>query len=369
VSVPERPTDEQLEAAGLYDPHAPDAPQRHQLIAYLVDLGATLDDLVREENQLPALASVLTLWPSRERVDLAEVSRRSGIDARVIARVWRASGLLDPSDRGAVFTTRDVEMFSVLGVGIELLGEEVMIQFMRVLGSAAQRVAEAAVSAFVVNVVPASMAEDPSGLALAHANAMSSQLLNGLAEGFDILLRHHLELARRPIDVDVARGVEVRLQSIAFVDLVGFTAVTQQLEFDELARALTAFESRASEIVIDHDGRVVKLIGDEIMYVTKDAQSAVDVALALADAFSDDPVLPPVRIGIATGEVIARDGDFSGDVVNRAARAVKVADPGTVLADANTTEDLAGCTTVDAGDFKLKGFERPQRLFRVSRSA
>jgi adenylate cyclase len=369
VNVRGTPTDEQLEAAGLYDPRAPDAAERHELIAYLVGLGATLDDLERERDQLPALASVLAMWPSHERVDLAEASRRSGIDPRVIVRVWRASGLLDPTDRGAVFTTRDVEMFGVLGAGIELLGEEVMIQFMRVLGAAAQRVAEAAVSAFVVNVVPASIAEDPSGLALAQANALSSQLLDGLAQGFDILMRHHLEVARRPIDADVARGVEVRVQSIGFVDLVGFTAVTQQLELDELARALTEFESRASEIVIDHDGRVVKLIGDEIMYVTKTAQAAVAIALALADAFTNDPVLPAVRIGIATGDVIARDGDFSGDVVNLAARAVKVAEPGTVLADANTTESLDGCSTIDAGNFKLKGFERPQRLFRISRSA
>jgi adenylate cyclase len=367
--VTERPTDEQLAAAGLYDPNAPDARQRHELIAYLVDLGATLNDLVREQDQLPALASVLAMWPSHERVDLAEASRKSGIDARVIARVWRASGLLDPSDRGAVFTTRDVEMFSVLGVGIELLGEEVMVQFMRVLGAAAQRVAEAAVSAFVVNVVPASIAEDPSGLALAQANAMSAQLLDGLAEGFDILLRHHLEVARRPIDTNVARGIEVRTQSIGFVDLVGFTALTQQLELEELARALTEFESRASEVVIDHDGRVVKLIGDEIMYVTKDSQSAVDIALALADAFTNDPVLPPVRIGVATGDVLVRDGDFSGDVVNLAARAVKVAEPGSVLSDEHTAQGLAGCTAVDVGDFKLKGFERPQQLFRVSRSA
>jgi adenylate cyclase len=287
----------------------------------------------------------------------------------VIVRVWRASGLLDPTDRGAVFTTRDIELLSLLGVAIELLGEEVMIQFMRVLGASAQRVAEAAVSAFVVNVVPARLAEDPSGLVLAQANAMSAQLLDGLAEGFDVLMRHHLEAARRPADVNVARGVEVRPQSIGFVDLVGFTSLTQQLELEELACALTQFESQASEIVIDHDGRVVKLIGDEIMFVTKDAQSAVDIALALADAFTSDPVLPPVRIGIATGDVLLRDGDFSGDVVNLAARAVKVAEPGAVLADENTTKNLAGCSTTDAGDFKLKGFEQPQQLFRISRSA
>ncbi len=67
-----------------------------------------------------------------------------------------------------------------------------MLQFARVLGAAVQRVADAAVSMFVVNIGPARMQADPSGLELARANAMSAALIPGLVRAFDVLLRHRL---------------------------------------------------------------------------------------------------------------------------------------------------------------------------------
>ncbi len=93
------------------------------------------------------------------------------------------------------------------------------------------------------------MQADPSGLELARANATSLALLPGLVAGFDVLLRHRLETARRPIGDDVAAGVEVQRRSVGFADLVGSTAMTQQLDMRELGAALSAFDATAAEII------------------------------------------------------------------------------------------------------------------------
>jgi adenylate cyclase len=107
------------------------------------------------------------------------------------------------------------------------------------------------------------------------------------------------------------------------------------------------------------------------MFVAEDVSAATDIALTLIDSFMSDPVLPPVRAGIATGEVVARDGDYSGSVVNLAARALSVARPSTLLVDGATAAALRGdARYVAAGEdeFLLKGFDEPVALCEVTRA-
>jgi adenylate cyclase len=243
----------------------------------------------------------------------------------------------------------------------------------RVLGAAAARVADAAVSAFVVNVVPQAVKHDPSGLGLARANAESMVLLDAMTRGFDTFLRHHLERGFRPVEeeMEAIDGIDLVRRSVGFADLVDSTAWTQQLDLPALSQALSGFDSTASEVVVGHGGRVVKLIGDEVMFIADDPATATDIALALVDAFASHDVLPSVRTGVATGGVLARDGDYSGSVVNLAARAVSIARPSTLLVDDETRNALEGSTAFashPAGVFTLKGFATPLQLWRVTRS-
>jgi adenylate cyclase len=116
----------------------------------------------------------------------------------------------------------------------------------------------------------------------------------------------------------------------------------------------------------------VKLIGDGLMFAANDPTTATEIALELVEAFANHDTLPPLRAGIATGDVLARDGDFSGAVVNLAARAVNVARPSTVLVDPETRRALDDSRAFDcrvAGAFKLKGFERRVKLSRVKRAS
>jgi class 3 adenylate cyclase len=113
--------------------------------------------------------------------------------------------------------------------------------------------------------------------------------------------------------------------------MVGFTALSSQLNAMALARVVDRFEELAHSIVVEGGGRAVKMIGDEVMFVTADPFAAVGIALNLVDAYADDDLLSDVRVGIATGPVLMREGDFFGVVVNRASRIVNIADAGTVL--------------------------------------
>jgi adenylate cyclase len=263
-------------------------------------------------------------------------------------------------------------MLEMLSAGIELLGEEVSLQFLRVLGAAAARVADASVSAFMVNIAPPAIDADPSGLALARANTEVIGLLDALASAFDTLLRHHIERGFRPLgppggvaDVDLVH------RSVGFADLVESTSWTEHLDFSTLSRSLTAFDSLASELVVARGGRVVKLIGDEVMFVADDASAAADIALALIEAFAAHDLLPPVRAGVATGEVVARGGDYSGAVVNLAARAVKAAEPSRLLVDHSTRlalTDLATFVCAEERALALKGFAQRVQLCEVSRA-
>jgi adenylate cyclase len=373
--VVHRPGPAELEAAGLYEPGADDAASRLALLEYLVGLGATLEDLAAAKpDELPGLASTIALWANRESLTTDDVVVAAGVERSFVTRAWRAAGFPEPDidAGGPTFLHRDVELFQILGAGIELLGEDVTIQLLRVIGAAAARVADATVSAFIVNVASPAVEADPSGLQLAQASAESMLLLDGLARGFDTLLRHHIQRGFRPDVLEAVSGVDLVRRSVGFADLVDSTAWTQQLDLFGLAHALNQFDATASEIVVEHGGRVVKLIGDEVLFVAGNPVVGVAIGLALIRAFESEAVLPPVRVGIATGEVLARDGDYSGPVVNLAARAVKLAAPSTLLVDEPTRaalRDVPAVWCADARAYVLKGFAEPVHLAQVMNSS
>jgi adenylate cyclase len=345
--------------------------ERRALRQFLVEMGVSADDLrTTPEPEWPGLAFSVGLWPDRTRMNVDEAIAETGVDRDLLRRVWRAAGFVDPEDDGRAFTAGDVELFALISVGTQMFGEDVMVQLVRVLGSAAQRVAEASVSAFVANVVAGSIDVDPSGIELARANAVGAATIPGLTQAFDALLRHHLELAQRPAEGAMSRGIDIQRRAIGFVDLVDSTALVQRVGTRELAAAMADFDSQAYEIVTAGGGRVVKLIGDEVMFVAPTPEIGVDIALRLADVFRDHEMLPEVRAAVATGDVLARDGDYSGLVVTLASRAAKIAQPSSVLVDRETAEalDTAVVSVGAAHEERLKGFTESVALYPVMRA-
>ena len=146
---------------------------------------------------------------------------------------------------------------------------------------------------------------------------------------------------------------------------------THDLPERELADMVQRFEILASDVVTAHGGRVVKTVGDEVMYLTGDAAPAAAIALDLVEAMTEEPLLPEVRIGMAHGPVVNRLGDVFGTTVNRASRLTAVAPPGGVFVDdalARLLEPLSGFSTLPTRPRALRGIGEvaPSRLVRVT---
>ena len=354
-----------LETLGVYDANGEHAEQRLELLRYLMRLGASADDLLVYRDRLPGLAMVLALRGG-SALTMAEIAQRSGLSEGRVRRLVRAAGFADPDADKPVFIEAFVSLAVGLGAVEAIFGEEVLFQLVRVLGAAMARVADAVVSAFLVNVEPAARLQDPVGLAVAQANVEAAGLLPLVAPALDVLFRQHVLAAQRTMVDDNPVGYETQQLIVGFVDLVGSTDLAEQLSMAELGVVLTTFENLAADVVTAAGGREIKLIGDEILYTTSDAAAACAIALDLAESFRDHPIVPPIRAGLAGGQVMLRDGDVFGPIVNLAARAVKVAEPGEVVVTADLAES-SGFRSESRRQHSLKGFAQDIVLQRLVR--
>ncbi len=351
-------------ALGLYDPGRGDPPRRRELVQLLVDCGATVEELLAYRDMLPALAGVLA-FRGPGAMTLAEAADRSGLGVDRVRSLLRASGLPDPDPDTEVITEGFVAFASRTEEVAAIFGEETVPQILRVIGAAVSRLADALISAFLVYVEPAARRKDPSGLEVARANIEAAQLLPMVAPVVDALLRQHLIAAQRSTaeDADLV-GYETQDLLVGFVDLVGSTELGERVGFRELGDVLTTFELMASETVTGAGGRIVKLLGDEVLFTVPDVGSGVGIGLDLAASFAVHPTVPPARVGLAYGRVMRRDGDVFGPVVNLASRVVDEAGAAEVLATAAVVS-LAGCASEPAGRRRVKGVEGDVELRRV----
>jgi adenylate cyclase len=163
--------------------------------------------------------------------------------------------------------------------------------------------------------------------------------ITGVAAILEHVWRRHLQAAIRR---QTMSGAETEnAMAVGFCDLVGFTAMSQELSDQELAAVVARFEELAYDTVAAGGGRVVKMIGDEVMYVVESPSIAAHIGLALADAYSGEETLSDVRVGVASGAVLGREGDYFGPVVNLAHRIVSIAYPGTVVVSSDVADSLA----------------------------
>jgi adenylate cyclase len=173
--------------------------------------------------------------------------------------------------------------------------------------------------------------------------------------------RHLIVAARRQVTWSEGTRAGVKWGIVGFADLVGFTAMSQQLDPDELAERVERFADLSYDIIAARQGRVVKMIGDEVMFVFEDTVEAARASLELADVYSEDRELSAVRVGLSKGELVFLDGDYYGPVVNLASRIVNIALAGSVVVSESVYEDLK-----DNDEFELRAM-RPRRLKGIGR--
>lgn len=131
---------------------------------------------------------------------------------------------------------------------------------------------------------------------------------------------------------------------VGFADIVGYTRTSRSLSRRELTRFVDYFEGRALEIATSHGGRIIKTIGDEVLFVADTPVELARIGLALVEERQqegpDGEEFPELRVGLAWGETVARLGDVLGPVVNIASRLTSTARAGSVLVDRALAESL-----------------------------
>lgn len=284
---------------------------------------------------------------------LAEFVETSGMDAALVHRMWVALGLPESTPVPLRVTTDVAEAFTVLTLMAAGMGEDAVLGFARVVGSAAARLADALTGAMRMGVeIPELEMGRPYVEVARQYSTAARDLLPLLWDAIGAVFRRHLVLvsyAQWTPDPD--RVAVTHQRTVGFADLVGSTEVLSRHSVAELARLVEAFEQLAWQVVSASGGRVVKLIGDEAMFVHETPALACAAAARLVE---DSP--HPIRVGLAHGDVVALRGDYYGPTVNLAARLVATSPPASVLVSESVRDGAPSCafSAFEAGP--LRGF-------------
>jgi adenylate cyclase len=270
-----------------------------------------------------------------------EVAERSGLDPQVTLRYWRALGFANVSDDAVAFTEMDVRALRQVRRFVDDLPvtEDEIVRVVRVLGQSTARLAEW-------------FAEEISEWQRRHAAdrlepeailpVLQRLIKIALPELDDLVvyaLRRQLAAVIARVAEDAREAVQANV-AVGFADLVSFTRLSRRLEMRELAGLIEAFEAAAADIVAAQSGRLVKTLGDEVLFATDSPDNAAEIGLQLVERLAAHPDMPDLRVGIAYGKVLSRMGDMFGPTVNLASRLTSMASPATIVVDRQLAEAL-----------------------------
>ncbi|AJC56329.1 MULTISPECIES: adenylate/guanylate cyclase domain-containing protein [Streptomyces] len=290
------------------------------------------------ENNIAVKLEQLILGAER-RYTPFQAARSAGVSMDLAARFWRAMGFADIGQVKAL-TEADVLALRRLAGLVEagLLSEAMAVQVARSTGQTTARLADWQIDSFLEGLTE----PQDSGLTRTEITYPLVELLLPELEEFLVYVwRRQLAAATgRVVQAqDDAEMVDRRL-AVGFADLVGFTRLTRRLEEEELGELVEAFETTAADLVAAHGGRLIKTLGDEVLFAADDAGIAAEIGLRLIETMGHDETMPELRVGIAFGTVTTRMGDVFGTTVNLASRLTSIAPKDTVLVDQAFAEEL-----------------------------
>lgn len=350
-----------FESFGVLDPSAPDQVVRRAMIEWFLDRHVADDEIVATltSDSFPELSTVFTGWSSHV-LTARDIASRAGVDVSLVLDVAVAAGTGRPDPDEPAYMESDLAAFQLLRAAGDLFSSEELFAFVRVMGSSMSRVADAANSLFREDVERPMLKSGASAADLLRSTIDAQGLANGLTAVTAMMMRNHLDAAierTRHSGSLASPDDPMPPMVVGFVDLVGFTSRSSSMSAEELSALVGRFEALATDTVSTEGGRLVKFIGDELMFVAIEPRQGCDIGRALLRVFGNDPALTP-RGGMAYGPVLAKVGDYFGSNVNLASRLVDQAVPGEILVTAELAL-LSGLELEPAGRRMLKGFADP----------
>jgi hypothetical protein len=248
------------------------------------------------------------------------------------------------------------------------MGPDAADGFLRVLGANVARVAEAISSMIRTSKPKMWLGMTGDELATAREYREAAHFVPRLGALIDAVHRQHLVSTRTFIEGVVSGPSASLVCGVGFADLSGFTALTQMLTPAELSTMLTKFGSTASDVVHADGGRLVKFLGDAVMWVSSNPERLAKAALDLVDHPRAHEAGLQVRAGLGFGPILAINGDYFGNAVNLAARLVAAAAPGQILASEEVYQQLPNWPAVVQEPLQLKGFDDPVIAYELGRA-
>ncbi len=266
--------------------------------------------------------------PSLRRAD---VEALTGVSFERSVRWWRAMGFPEVTSGEVAFGSEDVDILQRLEqvTASGAIGDDDVARLARLMGASFSRLVEAQ-----LEVVPALVTAvehektDRSGGSDASDGDVELDAIGFVADTMNYVWRRHL-LAALANGLSVGEGNESA--AVGFADLSGFSRISKRASTAEIAEIVETFEAAAFDVVSAHAGRVVKLIGDEVMFVADSFDDALGIALDLIIRLRPVDPLPPVHCGVAAGPMIPVGGDVFGLTVNLASRLTDQARPDSVV--------------------------------------
>jgi adenylate cyclase len=282
--------------------------------------------------------------PTYTAQDLAEAT---GLSEEATRRFFRALGFPDAGDE-VLYTQGDLELLVTLSRTIEKTDVDLAtaVRLVRAVGQNVARMSDWQVAAMASRAAQIDAGVTARAGAGASRGDETRRIADDVADALQQVLVHswrrHLDaaLSRVDDDVDTDELAQATRISVGFADLVNFSALSNTLDVNRLGELVEIFEARCGDVVAAHEGRMIKTLGDSVLFVADDADRAMDIACSLIDVIGSDVRLPDVSIGIATGLVVTRLGDVFGPPVNLSARLTALARRNRVLVDDATVDAL-----------------------------
>lgn len=272
-----------------------------------------------------------------------QVADAAGLSVDQAQRLWRALGF--PEAGGATaFNTADEDALVRVAAIVKDggLSFDTIVRMTRAVGQTMDRLAEWEVATLAAQL-------DVSGPEGSKRHE-ALRLVETIGPNFEALLtyvwRRHLVAAVTRIATSDGTAEhtgdeeQVAEATVGFADLVSFSALTNRLAEHEIGDLVEVFEGRSHDVVSRHRGRVVKTLGDSVLFLAPTPAEGVEIAWDIVKVIGGDQRLPDVRVGLVTGSVVLRMGDVYGPAVNLAARLTGVARRNRVITDRHTAETL-----------------------------